>query len=141
MKTKIYYIAKDKTEHGSEAEAIAHEKFIDEIAAAIKPLGKRYDNGHCDYANGDGYVQHHVADVLKAKIALIEITKRVVPHKIWEYPAAEIHPQSFAGRLLCGCNKYLYKAWFRFMCIDEKGREWGQPYYSLHPERATHKEL
>ena len=141
MKTKTYYIAKDNSKHENEAKAISHEKFIDEIAEAMKPLGERYDDGRCEYANGKGYVQHHPDDVLKAKTGIIKIAKRVVPDDIWKHPAKNIHPHSFAGRLLSDSNDFLYSAWRRFMCIDEKGREWGQPYYSLNPERAIQTEI
>lgn len=141
MKIKTYYIADDNTEHETMEQAKDHNIFIADIAKAIEPLGKRYKGQYCDYENGSGYVQHNPISVLEAKKNIIAICKIKVPHKIWDYPAGEIHPHSFACRLLSERNSFLYAAWRRFMMIDEQGREWGQPYYASHPEAATMKEL
>lgn len=40
-----------------------------------------------------------------------------------------------------GGHNCLYEAWSRLRCIDEKGREWGQPYYALNPEKGEQKSL
>lgn len=142
MKTKTYFVANDGTEHDRQELALKHEKFIADIAQAMNPLGEKYEEKECRFVNGEGYIQHDPADVLKAKTALIEICKTTVPDEFWnKYTPAEIHPMSYAGRLLDDCNRFLYRAWYRFMCIDVQGKEWGQPYYALHPEAGTHKRI
>lgn len=141
MKTKTYYLASDGAECESPKAAKARNALLIEIARALAPLGPKVKDRGCQFANGHGYRQHKKADVLKAKTALIAIAKRLVPDKIWANPPEEIHPMSFAGRLLDDSSPTLYEAWQRFMCIDERTwREWGQPYYALNPEKGEQKE-
>jgi hypothetical protein len=49
---------------------------------------------------------------------------------------------SYAGRVINDtAPNFVYKAWYRFMCLDDQLREWGQPYYASHPEDAEYKRL
>lgn len=141
MKTKVYYLADDGAELESRAAVKRHNTLLAKIRLAMAPLGSKVKDRGCRFANGGGYRQHKQVDVLKAKAALIAIAKTEVPDKIWEHPPEEIHPMSFAARLLDDASSTLYRAWHRFMCIDERtGREWGQPYYALNPEEGEQKE-
>ena len=38
-------------------------------------------------------------------------------------------------------NSVFYRSWTRLMCIDEKGKEWGQIYFVTHPSERTNREL
>ena len=140
MKTKVYWIADDGGECETEQKARKRNALLRDIQSAMSPLGTKVKDRHCSFANGGGYRQHRLIDVLKAKTSFIDIAKREVPHKIWNNKAEDIHPMSFAGRLLDDCSPTLYEAWHRFMCIDDTGKEWGQPYYALNPEKGTQKE-
>ncbi|HSE45000.1 MAG TPA: hypothetical protein VLA89_06695 [Gemmatimonadales bacterium] len=140
MKTKTYYLADDGAECTSKSSARARNRLLKEIDAAMSPLGPPVKDRACRFANGGGYRQHAIADVMKAKRAFIKIAKREVPDKIWNHPAEKIHPLSWAGRLLDDCSPTLYQAWCRFGCIDNKGREWGQAYYALNPDKGQQTE-
>lgn len=128
----------DGSVFNTEAEANAHDALRVEIAAILAPLGPLPDD--TDFANGGGYLPHDPADVARAKAALCAIAARTIP---WfrEHEAKDIHPMSFAGRLLDDCGPSLLRsAWDRLACTDDRGREWGQPYYALHPTAGTQRE-
>ena len=46
---------------------------------------------------------------------------------------ADVHPRSWAGRFFDDSGGPLADAWARLSRIDERGREWQQPYYVDHP--------
>lgn len=140
MKTKTYYVADDGSEYESEPAAKRHNRLLVQIRAALVPLGPKIKDRASEFANGHGYRQHDLADVMKAKEAFIAICKRQVPDKVWDAPVRDIHPMGFAGRLLDDSSPTLYASWHRFMCIDDQGREWGQPYFALNPEKGEQKE-
>ncbi len=83
------------------------------------------------------YIQHIPEEFEKTQTEFIKICIDVLKHdhgfvSLCEMALTEdkIYRQGIIGRYLedCGVNE-LYLTWNRFMCTDEKYREWEQPYF------------
>jgi hypothetical protein len=137
MKAIRKYQAEDGSEFNSEADCIAYEALCAEIDEVMATLPPRPNDDGCGFSNGHGYLQHDRVQFIRARTALLHIANRLMPHKWFEQALADetIHA-SWAGRLISEMSRPLDRAWSRFMCIDDRLREWGQPYYAAHPEDA-----
>lgn len=91
------------------------------------------------FAKGSGYIQHNKDQLLEVRNAFLEFAKRYVDNKYFQQSidmGFDAHP-SWAGRMLDNCApRSINKHWYRFMCIDDSFREWGQPYYATHQNEA-----
>jgi len=74
-----------------------------------------------DFSNGEGYV-------LQDPEVIDEIQK---------YFLDRFGSYYVAGRTLDDSNSILYGAFLRAFAVDKKYREWGQTFYSLHPDEGT----
>lgn len=142
MKEITRYQADDGTVFDTEEKAIKHDTkslSIKKIYKLLKPIPE--DDG-CKFANGAGYVQQDPLAVqeFKRQIMLMGAVHHAKMAE-WAKNPIEVHPQSIVGRILCDCDSLLYAAWSRVMCTDEKGREWGQPYYASNPDKAEQFEI
>jgi hypothetical protein len=135
MKAVTKYQADDGRLFDSESAAIEHEFYLSEIEGIEKALPPRPDDG-CKFENGDGYLQHtqESVDAFKREILMLA-ARRLKDPKLaeWAKKPQEVHGFSYVGRLLDDCDRHLYGLWSRVMCMDEKNREWGQPYFALNP--------
>lgn len=138
MKAITKFKAVDGKEFNSENECLDYEnliKKVNNIMKALPPLPK--DEG-CRFSNGEGFVQHDKTILRKVQINLLEEMKKHIDHK-WIQETIDnenVHP-SYVGRLIDDYGiSPLNKAWYRFMCIDKLGREWGQPYFATNPDKA-----
>lgn len=139
MKTVIRYKADDGTEWTDEASCLKRDALIAAVADATagllmpRPDAIEFDNGH-------GFVRHSLADVRRYKVALLTLAQRELPSfagptQLGADPD-QIHPMGIVCRWLDECSPPIARAWHRLMCIDSEGREWGQPYYAMHPEHG-----
>lgn len=135
MKTKTIYEAEDGSRFESKKACEEYEGELRKYQKAMLPLEPRPE------LSGEQYFQHDREICLKAKRDVIALAKNTVKDKIWDNPPDEIHPMSFAGRLIDDCgHAALRHAWGRFCSIDfSTGREYQQPYFTLHPEEATER--
>ena len=78
------------------------------------------------------YIQHTPEIVEEAQEAFIElcVQESVLPEKFLQ---GKVHRQGIIGRYLDDGS--FSKHWYRFMCIDEKYREWEQPYFAINFEK------
>lgn len=130
---------------------------ISKVMSQLPPMIDDFviDSEHYTFSSGDYYIQHipHIID--KAQREFLDICYQITGSKIYlsetmpaplRRPLAFVggtHRQGIIGRYLddSGDNR-LYKNWYRFMCIDEHYREWGQPYFAINlneQERAKSK--
>ena len=146
MEVVTKYRANDGSEWASADEAIAREQQILMVNEAMRPLGERPDDEGCRFSNGEGFRRHSLARVRQAKAALIALTR---PHvsawmdgqeKGYGRDMMDVHPSWFL-RMLDGASRPLERAWGRLSCIDDEGREWGQPYFASNPQEATQVEV
>lgn len=124
----IKYRADDGSEWKTIAEAVTRDVLCGEIGAVMEPLGDRVR------IDSNQYVQHDPATVIKCRVGILALAAREFPsfdifsHK----PPEEVHPRSIASRILDDLGGPLCRAWNRFSCIDEQGREYEQPYYAIN---------
>jgi hypothetical protein len=136
------YKTNDGRLFATEQEAVEHEaklKSVKELYKLLKPIP---ENDGCRFANGHGFVQQDPIAVqeFKRKVMLMGAAhhEKMVE---WAKNPIDVHPQSIVGRILSDCDSVLYKAWSRVMCMDDKYREWGQPYYALNPDEGEQVEV
>jgi len=109
----------------------AIEKRIKELMSQLPPEIDDFilDGDHHTFSSGDCYIQHvpEILDKVQKEFLLIcyEVTKNKV------YLSDNIHRHGIVGRYLSDSNDMLYKYWYRFMCTDDKYREWGQSYFAM----------
>lgn len=111
------YVSDDGREFRSREACEQYERDAATVSAILAPLGRRIDT--IDYANGSGYVQHD------------GITGDMVWNLVRKAPGAQ-HSRD--------ADEPWSKAYYRAMCIDAQGREWGQPYFANNPP-ADAKEI
>lgn len=150
MKSKTIYVAEDGTRFETAKEATTADRLIVRLQKATKPLGKKPSDPHCDFSNGGGYIQHDMKVVLLCRIAVVKIL-REGPLKWYMAERTEKeglkdsdwHPSGILSRVIDDSDlpDRVKNIWYRFSCIDVKGREWGQPYFALHPEKGVQKKI
>lgn len=138
------YVAADGTRWDAEQDAVDRDNLCRVIDEAMAPLGARHNaEGNCDYENGQGYVQHDPATVKGVKLALLPITRKIIPK--WFDDQIHVHriawPDGFLAvntSWFCRFVEYgpVNEAWERLGCIDTLGREWGQPAFAREPDPA-----
>ena len=134
MKEIVKYEAFDGTEFKSMEDCARHEQMCDLVSSAMISLVSVPDN--CDFFNGKGYIQQNQDDVIEARKNIIQICKDYYPESFSQFSGDEL-PNSIIGRYIDDCCHTAIKAaWHRFICMDDSFREWGQLYFSLHPEKA-----
>ena len=104
MKEITKYVAKDGVEFYNQQECMEYETLIMKVDNIMSWLPKR--------PPGDGYYQHDIDDVNRAKLDILNICKENIDHKPLE------------------------KAWYRISCIDKYYREWDQPYFAANPHKG-----
>lgn len=142
--------AADGSEWSSQEKADERELLILAVQIAMKPLGDRPNLPNCGFDNGGGYVQHDPASVVRARLDLYEIAKGPLgwwikeqkeKHGQTDYSlAVEVHV-SWHQRMLDGGCDPLERAYGRICCIDDKYREWGQPFFGMNPDKGKQVQL
>jgi hypothetical protein len=138
MKAVTKYIADDGLEFSEERACVSYEALCLEVAEIMGRLAPRPNLPSCSFENGAGYIQHDPKVAREAKVAILKIANGIFPHKWFDQSIEDATvDSSWAGRLISEFSqKCVYKAWDRFQCMDKQFREFGQPYFALHPEQA-----
>jgi len=128
MEKIIRYKSLDNTIFDDEQKCINYDNLIKKVRLIMIPLGDLPKDESCKFANGQGYLQHNIKDVSKAKKELTDLANNYFKTN---------YGFGFIGRVMNDSNNsVLYFNWGRLNCIDEKGREWGQQYYAINPEKG-----
>lgn len=97
-----------------------------------------------DFSGGKGFVQHNVDKVNEVTIKIIELAyangnygedEKRLKETIENVPLKMFRQNSIVGRYL-DSTEFSF-AWSRLVRIDYKGREFGQAYFAINPEKAT----
>jgi len=133
MKSVTKYKAADGEIFDSAKKCREYENLIKKVNEVMKSLGPIPRDKGCRWANGEGYLQHDLNDIADAKTALVVLG--------CEYLQIDKSPGSISfnwiGRYFDDSRVLpLYIAWGRLSNCDDKGREWGQMFYALHPEEG-----
>jgi len=141
MKTITKYQAEDGKEFTSIAECVEYDGIINNVKLIMADLPQRPDETGCSFENGGGFIQHDKANLNRVRTNLLRQINKHIKHN-WIDQAIEdesIH-HSWVGRLVSDYSIPPFeKAWYRFMCIDNQGREWGQPYFASNPEKSKNQ--
>lgn len=149
MEAITVYKAVDGSRWDSESDALKRDDESFKTALSIGQLGERYkETDSCNYENGGGYVQHDLNTIRVCKMALIRLCRETRPHfDEWARMQESVHKVDLLKIDVGWFNRMMDddspmdKAWRRFYCIDAQGREWGQPYYALNPDKGEQKRL
>jgi hypothetical protein len=126
MKTITKYVSTDGVEWDSPFKAAIRDELDAEVKVIEATLGERPVYGHRTHIDAMVWTD--------AKAAVVAICRRVYPtERVFQSPAASIHPRSFAGRFLDDNGGPLYRIWCRFMCINGDW-EYDQPYLAINPK-------
>ncbi len=127
-----------------EKDAKARDSLIKSMSWFDKLLPPAKDET-CRFSTGHGFVQRNASVVKKAKEKLIMLTEKQIPE--WFKTQREKHKTDFTKvhsswflRMIEGNAPPLSHAWLRLGCIDDRYREWGQPYYASHPDKGEQVE-
>jgi hypothetical protein len=139
MKKVTMYEANDGTRFDREARCEQYEELCDKVEQAMLIL-PRYGIDSCNFANGEGYIQHTKSTYSKARNAVLELAKTVSNYDGLQQciDNHELH-LSYPRRYLDGgaMHNPIQKALARLLCIDKNYREYGQPYFANNPHEAT----
>lgn len=130
MKTITKFVAEDGTEFKTESACKKHETLLVKVEK-VNRLLRRAKDSSCEFSNGGGYIQHTSEEVTNFKSKLVKLCKVYSKHEVFRQSLEFIHPGGLGGRILEGSP--IYSIWMRLYCVDSQNREWGQPYYALHP--------
>jgi hypothetical protein len=112
-----------------------YEAMLTDIKRIMKPLGRLPKDPHCNFANGEGYLQHNPIDVRGIKNQLVAFGRKYLHIN-------EAIGFDMAGRYFDdsgvnpGRKQTLYRAWYRLACCDVYGREWGQMFFAINPDKG-----
>jgi hypothetical protein len=139
MKPITIYESNDGTRYGTPEAARRNDDLIEQVKAAVAPLGERPDD--CDFTNGHGWLQHDPQTIRQVKLKLIEISRPLLGE--WMDLQEKTHgvdlstvDSSWFSRMLDGDNRPLERAWKRIGCITPDGREVGQIYYASRMDQV-----
>lgn len=124
MKSITMYQSVDGKTFKSKDDCVKHEVeyyMAQNIFSDLNPIPTQ-----TDFVNGYGYVQQDLNTVGKVKANFHQLCNKSIGKDV---------PFGFIGRYLPDTSS-LGSYFTRFLCIDSKGREWGQPYYATHPDQA-----
>ena len=121
------------------------EKLMSNLTPSIDKLDAKTFTGYSQVPSGgywttdyEPYIQHipKMIDDIQFKFLKICDIELKTDYFTKNYETDIPHRQGIVGRFIDDSNnKDLSQAWYRFMCIDEKYREWSQPYYAINSEK------
>ncbi len=118
---------------------VEHEKLINAINEIESRMPIRPKNDGCKFGNGEGYLQHEKDVIDKAMVDLLKVSD--IDKEYWDKPQFLDNPFScrfgIIGRVIDDSRSAINSLWYRFMCMDENYREYGQCYYATHQSEST----
>jgi hypothetical protein len=127
-KAHTVYIATDGSQWDNENQAIVRDTLDAAVAAIEATLPPLPRDPHARVAVD-------VEAFKAAKTAVVELCRALYPREaVFQHDPMEIHPFSYAGRLLNEAGGPLDRVWRMFMCYRD-GWLYEQPYYASNPEK------
>jgi len=135
MKKITIYECNDGTRFDSEKQAAEYDILLSKCNNINDAIGRKVE---LEY---DQYVQHNAEAVKKQWRVFCNIVAEAIPSyaKMARECGNGTRHRSHIGRIISDYNiKCLCDLYFRFECIDERGREYQQPYFANgHQDEAT----
>ena len=131
------YQTRDKREFTNYELAEQHEKLLDRIDNVVSMLVPIPDT--CEFSNGHGFIRQDPRLVQVVKESILDLWDGDLKTKL---KAKNVPAHwSIIGRIFSDENSPLQKPWYRLICIDEHGREWGQPFFARNPDQGEQIQL
>lgn len=133
MKTKEMYEAADGTVFAVAAECERHERLLAEVTEIRDRLPRvELIGAEC--------FQHDPSMVLSVQRDLARLYEREHSgmrdhHTEWARTTEQAAGNSLIGRYMSDDGGPVGRAWARLTCIDQRFREWSQPYWALKADR------
>ncbi|MFA6198843.1 MAG: hypothetical protein WC679_00300 [Bacteroidales bacterium] len=126
VETTVKYISEDGSVFRTEAECRKYEEAYFQASNIMSRLYPKPIDDNCSFSNGDGYIQQYprIVELVRTEFDKLATLLGKKEKTSSSYFFSELYP----GRL--------YSMYYRFECIDELGREFGQIYYRNFPEEA-----
>ena len=134
MEEITIYQAKDGRQFDVMADCQRHEAIIGDVEKAMERLPERPDD--TDYLNGQGYLQHEENAVEWLRAVIIRMAEEHHPETVKRDNQGRVN-MYMLGRMLDDYGSPINSAFFRYQCIDDMGREWGQPGFVTDSRFAT----
>jgi len=100
---------------------------VNKIMVALNPIPE----DSCEFMNGEGYIKQNLKAVKKAENELFKLGCEIFKLKPSQWGKYSI------GRVFDDSGfTFIYSAWGRLNNIDKFGREWGQGYYAINPDKG-----
>lgn len=144
MKVINKYVSNDNIEFSNEVDCRDHELNYLIAYNIINKLEPIPENDGCSFANGNGYIQQDLNNVIDCRNEFLEFVKRYTNFR-WVQETID-NPNvnlSWVTRAISdsSCPYTIYGMWSRFTCIDKEGKEWGQSFYALNPDQCKQIKL
>ena len=133
------YKATDGVEFNQEKNCRQYERLLKKIAFIMDFYEK--DLNYPNFCNGYGYIQQEKFTFNRIRIALLHINQAYeYSDKIEQmiYTKDYLLPEHSSHVIRQYAADPIFRAWSRINCTDNKYREWGQPFYRYHSDRAEH---
>lgn len=129
-KEVILFVTDDGREFHDREDAKKHDALLKKIQQ-IQTLPPRRN------IPSGKWIQHPIEQYRKWRIALVKLTMEYLPRLHTDVDPMKIHPFSSMGRCVNDSGlELLRNEWGRLQCTSDDGREYEQPYYALHPDKA-----
>lgn len=117
-------------------EALRYEKISKKVDNILSKLFTPKDE-ECSFSNGEGYIQHSSDFKESLESDIVRLANE------WFNPKEPYtHFNYYLGRVIDDSGmSCLNRLSYKLMCIDDKNREWGQPYFALNPGKGNQKQL
>jgi hypothetical protein len=126
MKSITVYVASDGSRWNAQSDALVRDELDRQvkIIESLLPASPRH---------GERIFVGVAADQMKEQI--VAFCRSLYPSEsIFQHPAKEIHPFSYAGRFLSEVDGPLNRAWLTLACCRD-GWMYSQPFFALHPDK------
>ena len=81
-----------------------------------------------EFAQGYGFIQQSSDVVKKAITRIAQLSIVELNDNFYLNPTKALN--AIIGTAICESDKYIAKAWYRFQCMDNDYKEWGQPFFA-----------
>ena len=134
MKVIELYEAPDGKRFDTAYECVRYEAILAEVEDILLHITT---NDSIDFSNGEGYIQHEESGVMHLNQDFLRLVNK------WFQPEVLFTEFTYeVGRMIDDSNmKCLKQLDYKIECIDDKNREWGQPYYAMNPGSGNQTQL
>jgi hypothetical protein len=115
---------------------------IQDIIRILGDTDSLKENRDLNFSSGGGYIQHSPELVEQLAVAICKNAKLWIKGFDQHFDHRPVNRRGIIGRIFGDYSSndqninYLNSIWYRLMCIDESGKEWGQPYFAVNPDKG-----